>query len=149
LNAFSPIRDNFDPDSNAIEESDMHSEKHPKPKISTDAGIMIIFKPVPRNTCFSIRDNFDPDSNVIDKSDRHEKKHFSPKNITESGILRNLRPAFRNASLSIRSNFDLISITTDSIDLFPLKLCNELILCDEGSHSLLQMKSEWGIVETH
>jgi hypothetical protein len=46
MNAYFSIRDNLDPDSNVTEESDLHSEKHPSPKISTDEGIMISIKPV-------------------------------------------------------------------------------------------------------
>jgi hypothetical protein len=45
-NALLSIRDNLDPDSNVIEESDPQSEKHPSPKTSTDAGRMTLFKPV-------------------------------------------------------------------------------------------------------
>jgi hypothetical protein len=36
-----PISDNFDPDSNATDESDLHSAKQFSHKISTDAGIII------------------------------------------------------------------------------------------------------------
>jgi hypothetical protein len=40
-NAHPSIRDNFDPDSNRTDESDLHPEKQLALKISTDAGIMI------------------------------------------------------------------------------------------------------------
>jgi hypothetical protein len=60
---------NFDPDSNATEESDLQSQQHPSPKISTDEGRMISIKPVLKNAVFSIRDNLDPDSNVTEESD--------------------------------------------------------------------------------
>jgi hypothetical protein len=69
------IRDNLDPDSNVIEESDLQYEKHPQPKISIDAGRTISTKPVQKNPLFSIRDNLDLDSNVIEESDLHSEKH--------------------------------------------------------------------------
>jgi hypothetical protein len=68
--AFS-IRDNLDPDSKVTEESDLHSEKHPLPKFSTDEGRMISTNTVSMNAQPSIRDNRDPDSNVTDQSDWH------------------------------------------------------------------------------
>jgi hypothetical protein len=46
LNTHTSIRDNLEPDSNVIEESDLHKEKHPAPNNSTDAGTMISIKPV-------------------------------------------------------------------------------------------------------
>jgi hypothetical protein len=46
LNVFFSIRDNLDPDSNLTKESDLHSEKHSQPKISTDEGRMISIRPV-------------------------------------------------------------------------------------------------------
>jgi hypothetical protein len=58
------------PDSNITEESELHSEKHPSPKNSTDAGRMISIKPVSENARLSIRDNIDPDSNLTEESDR-------------------------------------------------------------------------------
>jgi hypothetical protein len=45
-NAFASIRDNLEPHSTEIEESELHDEKHPKHKNSIDAGIMISIKPV-------------------------------------------------------------------------------------------------------
>jgi hypothetical protein len=77
MNAFFPIRDNLDADSNVTEESDLHPEKHLTPKTSTDEGRMILTKPVPRNTSVSIRSNFDPDSNVTEESDRQSDQHLS------------------------------------------------------------------------
>jgi hypothetical protein len=68
-NEYLSIRDNFDPDSNPIEESDPHSEKHLSPTTSTDEGRMISTKPVPKNATKSIRDNLNPDSNVTEESD--------------------------------------------------------------------------------
>jgi hypothetical protein len=57
------------PDSNVIEESDLHQEKHLTPKTSTDEGTMISIIPVKPNASLSIRDNIDPDSNVTEESD--------------------------------------------------------------------------------
>jgi hypothetical protein len=70
-NTPSSIRNNLDPDSNLIEESDLHQEKQNPPKNSTDAGRMISTKPVPLNAESSIRDNLDLDSNVTEESDLH------------------------------------------------------------------------------
>jgi hypothetical protein len=61
-NAFVSICDNLDPDSNRTEERNPQQEKQFSPKISTDAGRMILTKPVPRNAYASIRDNLDPES---------------------------------------------------------------------------------------
>jgi hypothetical protein len=88
-NACFSIRDNIDPDSNVTEESDLHQQKHPSPKTSTDEGRMISTKPVPRNASFSIRDSIDPDSNVTEESNSHHEKHFSHKNSAERGTLTN------------------------------------------------------------
>jgi hypothetical protein len=74
MNALFEIRDNFDLDSNLIEESDPHSGKHLPPKMSIDEGRMISIKPVQINASFAIRDNFDPDSNVIEESDLRSQK---------------------------------------------------------------------------
>jgi hypothetical protein len=65
------IRDNFDHDANATEESDLQEEKHASPKTPTDAGTIISTKPVPRNAQLSIRDNLDPVANVTEESDLH------------------------------------------------------------------------------
>jgi hypothetical protein len=62
-NAVSLIRDNLDPHSSAIEESDLHSEKHPSPKTSTGAEIMSPTMPLLENAYSSICNNLDPDSN--------------------------------------------------------------------------------------
>jgi hypothetical protein len=70
-NAHLSIRDNLDPNSNVIEESDSHKETHPTPKNSTNTGKMISIKPVSENANASIRDNLEPDSNVIEESDPH------------------------------------------------------------------------------
>jgi hypothetical protein len=72
-NAHISIRDNFDLDSNIIEESDSCPEKHFTLKTSIDPGTVISTKPVPRNAFRSIRDNFDPDSNITHKSSSHPK----------------------------------------------------------------------------
>jgi hypothetical protein len=46
LNAHFSIRDNIEPDSNVIEESDLHSEKQLSPKTSTGERRMTSSKPV-------------------------------------------------------------------------------------------------------
>jgi hypothetical protein len=79
LNAPFSIRDNLDPDSNPIKESDLHQEKHSSPKTSTDAGTIISIKPISRNASFSIRDNLDPDSNLTDERNLQSEKQFKPK----------------------------------------------------------------------
>jgi hypothetical protein len=71
LNAYPSIRDNFDPDSKVIEESDPHPAKQYTPMTSTDDGRMIATKTVPLNVYPSIRDNIDPVSNVTEESDLH------------------------------------------------------------------------------
>jgi hypothetical protein len=68
------IRDNLDPDSNVIEESDLHSRKKHSINTSTDA------RP-------PVRDNLDPDSNGTEESDLSSEKQPAPKNTTElSGV---------------------------------------------------------------
>jgi hypothetical protein len=61
LNAYFPIRDNLDLDSNLTEKSDLHSDKHHSAKNSIDEGKMISTEPAPLNASFSIRDNLDLD----------------------------------------------------------------------------------------
>jgi hypothetical protein len=53
------IRDNFDLDSNATEESDPHSEKHHSPKTSIHLERLILAKPVSPNAPDSLYDNLD------------------------------------------------------------------------------------------
>jgi hypothetical protein len=96
------IGDNFDPDSNLREESDLHKEKHSSPKTSTDAGTMISTKPVPLNALISIRDNLDPDSNLTEESDLHSQKHSTPKTSTDAGRMTSTKPLLLNAFLSNR-----------------------------------------------
>jgi hypothetical protein len=86
------IRDNLEPDSNVIEESDLHKEKHSSPNNSTDAGTMISIKPVSLNAHLSIRDNLELDSNVIEESDLHKEKHSSPNNSTDAGTMISIKP---------------------------------------------------------
>jgi hypothetical protein len=70
-NEYPSVRNNFDPDSNVTEKSDLHSEKQPSPKASTDEGIVISNKPVLQNAHPSIRDKVNPDANVTKESDLH------------------------------------------------------------------------------
>jgi hypothetical protein len=53
---------------------------------STDAGISIVFKPVPRNAESSIRCNFEFHSNVTDVSDLHTEKQYLHTTSTDAGI---------------------------------------------------------------
>jgi hypothetical protein len=54
-NAVSATVCNFDPLSNAIDSSDLQSEKHPSLMTSTLAGMKRFFNPVPENARASIR----------------------------------------------------------------------------------------------
>jgi hypothetical protein len=53
-NAFDSINFNFEFDSNEIDESELHSEKHFRPRISTLAGIRIDFNEYFENASDSI-----------------------------------------------------------------------------------------------
>jgi hypothetical protein len=69
-NANSPIRDNSDPDSNVISESEEQSRKQELPTTSRVAGIEIDFNDEQSEKAqFWNCDNFDPDSNVISESE--------------------------------------------------------------------------------
>jgi tRNA U54 and U55 pseudouridine synthase Pus10 len=57
VNAFHSIPDNLDTDSNVTEESDRHSGKHLKSKISTELGKVKNSTSVPENPSFSISCN--------------------------------------------------------------------------------------------
>jgi hypothetical protein len=94
--AFRSTLPNLDPDSNITEESDSHSEKHSSPMTSTDEGIMISIKPVPRNASFSIRANLDPHSNVTEESDLQSQKHFQPKTAIDAGRIISTKPVQLN-----------------------------------------------------
>jgi hypothetical protein len=48
MNEEPSIRDNLNPDSNVTEQSDRHSEKHLKPKTSTEPRKITNFSSVPR-----------------------------------------------------------------------------------------------------
>jgi hypothetical protein len=52
MNPQTSIRDNFDPDSNVTEQSDRHSEKHLKPKTSTEPGKVTNLRSVSENVSF-------------------------------------------------------------------------------------------------
>jgi hypothetical protein len=69
-NVFDSIRINREFDSNEIDESDLHHEKHDEPRISTFRGIMIDSIDESRNASDSIRINRELDSNEIDESER-------------------------------------------------------------------------------
>jgi hypothetical protein len=69
---------------------------------------------------------------LTEESDSQQRKQLSLKTGTDEGIVTNLN-----------------SITTDSTDLFSQRLSEEINLIPEGSHSLLIMKWEGPIVDTH
>jgi hypothetical protein len=54
-NAFASIRCNFDSFSNAIDSSDLQSEKHSSLMTSIFAGIKMLFNPLPENARVPIR----------------------------------------------------------------------------------------------
>jgi hypothetical protein len=85
LNAFCSIRDNIDPDSNIIEESDPQPLKHALLKDSTDARTISSIKTAPLNASFSIRDNLETDSNIPEESDLHFEKQISLNTSTDEG----------------------------------------------------------------
>jgi hypothetical protein len=107
--AFCGSCDNFDPDSNATKESDLHQAKQPSPKTSTDAGMRTSVKPLLLNASLSIRDNRDPDSNGTNESRAQLAKHSAPKNVTDRGMGTQARMFFANDFGSIRSNFEFKS----------------------------------------
>jgi hypothetical protein len=65
-NVFASIRDNLEPDSNEIEESELHKEKHSSPKNPTETGILRNSSFVLLNAFVSIRSNFETCSITID-----------------------------------------------------------------------------------
>jgi hypothetical protein len=91
------FRDNLDPDSNLAEESDLHSQKYPTPKVSDDARSTISTKSVARNVPASIPENVEPDSNVTQESDLQSEKHSSPKTSINEGRMISTKPLPMNA----------------------------------------------------
>jgi hypothetical protein len=69
-----------------IDESDLQSEKHFDPRISTFFGIKIDRSDENENASDSIRVKCEFDSNVIDESDLQYEKHFHPRISTLFGI---------------------------------------------------------------
>jgi hypothetical protein len=80
------IRVNCEFDSNEIDESDSHHEKHDEPRISTPRGITIDSSDEYANTLESIRVNREFDSNEIDESELHDEKHEEPRISISNGI---------------------------------------------------------------
>jgi uncharacterized SAM-dependent methyltransferase len=78
-NDFDSIRVKCEFDSNVIDESDSHFEKHFDPRISTFLGIRIDRSDEYENASDSICVNCEFDSNVIDERDSHLEKHFDPR----------------------------------------------------------------------
>jgi hypothetical protein len=131
-NADLPIRSNREPFSNVTDSSDLHRQKLPFPKPTTDEGISIDLKPLSLNANSSIRSNREPFSNVTDSSDLHPEKLLLSKATTDEGITIDFNPLSRNAYSSIRSNREPLSNVTDSSDLHPEKLLSSKATTDEG-----------------
>jgi hypothetical protein len=74
-------------DSNEIDESDLHDEKHDEQRISTLDGIIIDLSDENENADDSIRVNRELDSNEIDESDSQNEKHDEQRNSTLDGII--------------------------------------------------------------
>jgi hypothetical protein len=72
--------------SNSIDASKWQYEKHFVQSTSTDAGTIIVVKPLLRNADSSIRCNFEGDSNVIDVSEWQLKKERLHSTSTDDGI---------------------------------------------------------------
>jgi hypothetical protein len=85
-NASDSIRINREFESNEIEESDPHQEKHFEPRVSTRAGIIIDWIEDRENASDPITFNCEFDSNEIEESDSHDEKHFEPRVSTLAGI---------------------------------------------------------------
>jgi hypothetical protein len=85
-NASDSMRFNCDSDSNEIDESDLHSEKHDIPSTSTFRGMTIDCNEDNEHAKDSIRVNCEFDSNEIDESDLQLKKHFETRISTLRGI---------------------------------------------------------------
>jgi hypothetical protein len=73
------IRVKWEFDSNVIDESELHCEKHSEPRISTLHGITIDLSDEAKNTFDSIRVNCEFDSNMIDESEEQSEKHDEPR----------------------------------------------------------------------
>jgi hypothetical protein len=84
---------------------------------STDAGIAVLLKPLPRNADSSIRCNFEFDSNVTDVSDLQLEKQDLHKTSTDVEISIVLKPLPANADSSIQCNFEFDSNVTDVSEL--------------------------------
>jgi hypothetical protein len=76
-NARDSIRFNCEEESNEIDESDSHFEKHDEPRISTRRGIKIDSSTEFENAYDSIRVNREFDSNESDESDEFENAYDS------------------------------------------------------------------------
>jgi hypothetical protein len=73
---------------------------------STDAGKIMVVKPVPSNVVASIRCNFERSSNVTDESDLQVEKQFAQSTSTDAGIIMAVKPLPLNAVASIRCDFE-------------------------------------------
>jgi hypothetical protein len=86
-NALDSIRVNLESDSNVIDESDLHFEKHDEQRSSTFRGRTIDSSDDFENALDSIRVNLESDSNVIDERDLQHEKHDEPRIAREQGIV--------------------------------------------------------------
>jgi hypothetical protein len=77
-NANDSIRVNREGDSNEIDESDVHFEKHSGPRTSTLLGIKIDWSDEPANAHDSIRINREGGPNESEESELQLTKHFDP-----------------------------------------------------------------------
>jgi hypothetical protein len=81
------IRVNRESDSNEIDESYRHDQKHSEQRISTFRGIMIDWSDDDENADDSIRVNRESDSNEIDESESQNEKHDEQRISTFRGIM--------------------------------------------------------------
>jgi hypothetical protein len=84
--AAASIRFNCELDSNEIEESELHLEKHDDPRISTFRGISIDSSDENENARGSILVNRELDSNEADESDLQLEKDNDRRNSTFRGM---------------------------------------------------------------
>jgi hypothetical protein len=96
-NASDSMRIARENDSNVIDKSDWHQDKHDEPRISTLLGIMIDWSDDLSNDSDSIRVKCEFDSNVIDESDSQDEKHVDPRISTLLGIKIDWRDDHENA----------------------------------------------------
>jgi hypothetical protein len=92
----------------------LHKKKQDSQIISTDAGTIIVVKPLKENADFSSRDNFESAANEIDVSDLQFEKQDSQIISTDAGTIIAVKPLKENADFSSRDNFES---TANEIDV--------------------------------